>query len=97
LTIANVLDKDQDAAAYEVMHAYLRTFEKTKNEDDLKKVQNLQESARKCIILAIKACSVINFEEILDLKAIKAVQQTEKEVFEFISLFVNTDVKDFNK
>jgi len=78
------------------MHAYLRTFEKVKNEDELKKLATLQASARRCIILAIKACSVINFEEILDLKAVKSVQQSEKEVFDFLSAFVNTDVKNFN-
>ena len=96
LSIAQVLDKDQDPEAYKVMHAYLRTFERTKNEDELKKLKDLQVNARRCIILAIKACQVINFEEILDLKAIKSVQQSEKQVFEFLSLFVNTDVKDFN-
>jgi len=96
LSIANVLDKAQDPAAYNVMHAYLRTFEKVKNDEELKKIAALQESARRCIILAIKACSVINFEEILDLKAIKSVEQSEKEAFEFLSLFVNTDVKNFN-
>lgn len=97
LTIANVLDEDEDPSAYEVMHAYLKTFEKNTTEDELKKLTNLQDSARRCIILAIKACSVINFEEILDLKAIKAVEQSEQQVFEFISLFVKTDMNDFNK
>jgi hypothetical protein len=33
-----------------------------------------ESAARRCVILAIKSSSVINFEELLDLKSIKALE-----------------------
>lgn len=69
--VATVLDKEGDeTGAFNLMHAFLRLFEKS-SEDECKK----QETAvRRCVILAIKANNVINFEELQDLTAIKALK-----------------------
>lgn len=46
-------------------------------------------------MLAIKAKSVINFEELLALKAIKTLMTKDKELTEFFTLFIKTDARDF--
>lgn len=38
----------------------------------------IETQARRCVILAIKSSSVINFEELLDLKAIKSLEAVSK-------------------
>jgi len=59
--VATVLDKEgDDTGAFNLMHAHLRLFEKA-SEDELKEQEN---AVRRCIILAIKASTVINFEEL---------------------------------
>lgn len=68
LSIANSLDAEGDDGAFSVLHAYLRQFE---NKDNLVPSES---DARRCVILAIKTRSVINFEELLDLKAIKSLK-----------------------
>ena len=40
--------------------------------------------------------TVINFDEVLDLDAIKHLKAKKKEVFDFMSLFTSTDAKDFS-
>lgn len=68
--VATVLDKEgDDTGAFNLMHAHLRLFEKA-SEDELKEQEN---AVRRCIILAIKASTVINFEELQDLAAFKAL------------------------
>jgi hypothetical protein len=39
---------------------------------------NVDEDAKRCVILAIKVPTVINFEEVLDLDAIKHLQGVSK-------------------
>lgn len=51
------------------MHAYLRLYG-TKQLSS-KELGEIEADARRCVILAIKAVDVINFEELLDLPAIK--------------------------
>jgi hypothetical protein len=51
--------------------------------------------ARRCLVLAIKAKSVINFEELLALKAVKTLTTKDKELHEFFSLFITTDASNF--
>lgn len=51
--------------------------------------------ARRCLVLAIKAKSVINFEELLALKAVKTLTTKDKDLLEFFSLFIKTDASDF--
>jgi hypothetical protein len=68
LSIAKSLDAEEDDGAFSVLHAYLRQFE---NKDNLTPSES---EARRCVILAIKSRSVINFEELLDLKAIKSLK-----------------------
>lgn len=57
----------------------------------------IEPHARRCVILAIKTTTVINFEELLDLKAIKALESKHQDVFKFLSLFTQTDAKNFSK
>ena len=71
LSVAQTLDKVNDEGAFQVMHAYLRQFELDKNSQNLGQTE---QHARRCVILAIKTPTVINFEELLDLKAIKALE-----------------------
>jgi hypothetical protein len=53
------------------MHAYLRQFELDKNTANMAAIES---HVKRCIILAIKTPNVINFEELQDLKAIKALE-----------------------
>lgn len=57
----------------------------------------VESEARRCVILAIKVSNVINFEELLDLKSIKALESKHQDVFKFLSLFTQTDAKDFKQ
>jgi len=76
------------------MHAYLRQFELDKNTANMAPIEP---HARRCVILAIKTIRVINFEELLDLKAIKALESKHQDVFKFLNLFTKTDAKNFLK
>lgn len=49
------------------------------------------------MILAIKTSNVINFEELLELKTIKALESKHQDVFKFLNLFTKTDAKNFKK
>lgn len=69
LTVAQVLISQNDHGAFHVLYAYLRLFESANDKD----IAAIESEVHKCIILAIKAPSVINFEEIQDLKAMKAI------------------------
>lgn len=46
-------------------------------------------------MLAIKSKNVINFEELLALKAVKALAGKDKEVYELFNLFMQSDAQDF--
>ena len=50
----------------------------------------IEPHARRCVILAIKTTKVINFEELLDLKAIKALESVSPVDLAHIYLFRNT-------
>jgi hypothetical protein len=50
----------------------LRQFENDKN------MASVENEARRCVILAIKSGNVINFEELLELKTIKALEAVSK-------------------
>jgi hypothetical protein len=67
--MAVILDKENDAGTFQVMHAFLRTLEKAPESEILKH----EKEVRRCVILAIKTGSVINFEELQDLTAIRAL------------------------
>src|SRR3569833_140915 len=58
--------------------------------------EKVEDDAKRCVILAIKVPTIINFEEVLDLDAVKYLQGKKKEVFDFISLFTETDTKTFS-
>lgn len=74
------------------MHAYLRQFESDKS---IQNIAQIEQHARRCVILAIKTSNVINFEELLDLKTIKGLESKHQDVFSFLNLFTQTDAKDF--
>jgi hypothetical protein len=84
LSIARSLDAEGDDGAFSVLHAYLRQFE---NKDNLSPNES---DARRCVILAIKSRSVINFEELLDLKAIKSLKDVS-------NLFATSPLRYRNK
>jgi len=93
VTVARSLDQYNDSSyAFKVMHAYLRLFKKKLSADELKLTER---DARRCVILAIKAVDVINFEELLDLQAIKQLSGANEEVLNLLNLFTTTDAKGF--
>lgn len=55
--------------SFNALLAYLRLFEGSAESELLK--HSVDESAKKCIILAVKVPTVINFEEVLDLDSVK--------------------------
>jgi ribosomal protein L14E/L6E/L27E len=55
----------------------------------------IEVEARRCVILAIIDPKVINFDEVLSLKAIKHLQSKDKEIFDLISAFTLNNTKDF--
>ena len=50
---------------------------------------SVENEARRCVILAIKSGNVINFEELLELKTIKALEAVSKLPF-LSNIFRNT-------
>jgi hypothetical protein len=84
LSIAKSLDAEGDDGAFSVLHAYLRQFENKEN------LAPNESDARRCVILAIKSRSVINFEELLDLKAIKSLKDVS--ILFSISTLLETSV-----
>ena len=47
------------------------------------------------MILGVKVPTVIDFADILQLNAVKSLQGKNKEVFDFMSLFTQTDSREF--
>jgi len=47
------------------------------------------------VILGVKVPTVIDFADILSLKAVKNLQGKNQQVFDFMSLFTKTDSKEF--
>lgn len=85
MTVANSLDQQNDSThAFKVMHAYLKLYKKKLTAEE---VALTERDARKCVILAIKAVDVINFEELLDLQAIKQMTGKNEEVLKLLNLF----------
>ena len=76
------------------MHAYLKLFKKQLKAEELAQTES---DARRCVILAIKAVDVINFEELLDLQVIKQMTGKNTEVSKLLNLFTSTDAKGFEK
>ena len=77
--------------AFNAYQLLLQEFESASEAE----IASAQPMAHRCLILAIKSNRVLNFEEILALKAVKVLQTKEKELFEFFSLFIKTDAQDF--
>jgi len=94
--IAVVLDKEGDeSGAFSLMHAHLRLFEKAGNSD----LSDQSAAVRRCVILAVKANNIINFEELQDLKAVKTLKGSNQDqnVMDFLNLFTQTDALQFTK
>lgn len=67
---AAILDKNEESSgAFEVYQAYLKLFEKAKDAELAK--NNIEEEAKRCMLLAIKEPTVIDFAEVMRLKAVK--------------------------
>ncbi len=69
----------------------MKEYESAKDAD----LEGASQMAHRCIVLAIKTKSVINFEELLALKTVKLLASKEKEFFEFFNLFIKSDARDF--
>jgi len=91
------LDRINDPKAFKVSHAYLKQFQNESKYAQIKpeELESLDVDARRCIILAIKARDVINFEELIELNAVKKLEEGHKEVLDFLDLFTSTDAKNF--
>lgn len=61
------------SGAFEVYQAYLKTFEKA-SEADLSS-NSIEREAKRCVLLAIKVPTIIDFAEVLRLKAVKHLQE----------------------
>jgi hypothetical protein len=91
---ALTLDRNNEpVAAFQVMMAYLKLFQKSQV-DELAKHQ-VEREAKRCVILAVKVPTVIDFADILQLTTVKHLQAKDKEVFDFLNLFTTTDSKQF--
>ena len=67
---ASVLEASNDSiGAYNSMVSYLRLFEGSPESELVE--NNVGASAKRCVILAVKVPTAINFEEVLELNAIK--------------------------
>lgn len=90
--VANILDKlDDTSYAFKIMHAYVKLFK----DGDKAGIESAQNEARRCIILAIKAVDVINFAELVDLPAIKDLQQKNQELIKLLNLLTQGSAKEF--
>jgi hypothetical protein len=92
---ATALDRNNEpVAAFSVMAAYLKLFQKS-SDSELSQ-HNVEREAKRCVLLAIKVPTVIDFKDILELTAVKYLQSKSKDVFDFMSLFTSTDTKQFS-
>jgi hypothetical protein len=73
--------------------AYLKLFQRSTDQE----IQSakIEHEAQRCVILGVKVPTVIDFADILQLKAVQNLQAKNKEVFDFMSLFTSTDSKQF--
>lgn len=70
---ASVLEASNDSiGAYNSMVSYLRLFEGSPESELVE--NNVGASAKRCVILAVKVPTAINFEEVLELNAIKSLR-----------------------
>ena len=88
------LDKNNEyVAAFQVTVAYLKLFQKSSDQEI--QAAKIEHEAQRCVILGVKVPTVIDFADILQLKAVQNLQGKNKEVFDFMSLFTSTDSKQF--
>jgi len=88
------LDRNnQQVAAFKVMMAYLKLFQKSTDQELA--AFKIEHDAKRCVILGVKVPTVIDFKDILNLNAVKYLNGKDKEVFDFMSLFTSTDSKQF--
>lgn len=91
------LDRINDSKAFKICLAYLKEFQNQSKNAQIKEneLTTLDTDARRCVILAIKARDVINFEELLELNAIKQLKGANKQVLDLLDLFIEADAKNF--
>ena len=90
-TVGRALDKiGESGAAFKVFFSALKLYE----ESDAS-IALIEEDARRCVILAIKAVDVINFAELLELPAIKQLTSKHAKVFELLNQFSESTAQEF--
>ena len=73
--------------------AYLKLFQRS---SDAELTQHkIEHEAKRCVILGVRVPTVIDFNDILQLSAVKYLQAKDKQVFDFMSLFTSTATKEF--
>jgi len=77
--------------AFNAYRLLLKEYESAKDSE----IDAASDLAHRCIVLAIKSKSVINFEELSALKAVKLLATKEKDFFAFFNLFITSDARDF--
>lgn len=77
--------------AFNAYHLLLKEYESAKDAE----IDEASGLAHRCIVLAIKSKSVINFEELSALKAVQLLAKKEKDFFAFFNLFITSDARDF--
>lgn len=88
--VASVLDSNYDQAAFNVTQAYIKLF----TSKDMNK--EAEATALRCVVLALKASDIINFEELRELEAIQYLARSHYEVLDLLSgLICRTNAKFF--
>lgn len=90
-TAAQVLEKANDfTGAFKVYYETFRLI-------DDKESDKVKSEAERLIIAAIKSPEVINFKEIMQIKAVQDLKKSAKQLFEFLEAFLNKDIAAFRK
>lgn len=88
--VSHALDRVNDPQAFNVTKHFLSDFTAQQSAE-------LEKEAHRCVILAVKARDMITFEELRDIPAINHMQNSNKEMQEFLSLLIDSDAKGFKK
>lgn len=83
--VGSALDKvGESGSAFQVIFAYLKLYTEADGAEVLAKTET---DARRCVILAIKAVDIINFDELVEQAAIKALTGKHAKVFSLLNMF----------
>lgn len=91
--VGSALDKvGESGSAFQVIFAYLKLYTEADGAEVLAKTET---DARRCVILAIKAVDIINFDELVEQAAIKALTGKHAKVFSLLNMFTTASAQDF--